>query len=130
MARKHKDKIKMAKATENDGIPDGGAIPENLRAKLAKHGMGEDPSQEEMMAAYDAYMEETDDGPDGRREMKRCMERMKMAMEGDEPEAKMDDMDEDDEARDGDVARIEAPPLSSRIQPQSRVLSPEGSMRT
>lgn len=111
MARKHKDKIKMAKATENDGIPDGGAIPENLRAKLAKHGMGEDPSHEEMMAAYDAYMEETDDGPDGpdgRREMKRCMERMKMAMEGDEPEAKMDDMDDDEETSEDKSKKMSA----------------------
>lgn len=97
---KTKDKtMAKANATENDGIPDGGAIPEHLRAKLAKHGMGEDPSHEEMMAAYDAYMEETDDGPDGRREMKRCMERMKMAEMGDdEPEAMDDDMDEESSA--------------------------------
>ena len=108
MARKHKDKKTMAKATENDGIPDGGAIPENLRAKLAKHGMGEDPSHEEMMAAYDAYMEETDDGPDGRREMKRCMERMKMAMDGDEPEAKMDDMDDDEETSEDKSKKMSA----------------------
>lgn len=119
MARKHKDKIKMAKATENDGIPDGGAIPENLRAKLAKHGMGEDPSHEEMMAAYDAYMEETDDGPDGRREMKRCMERMKMADMGDEPEAKMDDMDGDEEESSADKGKKMAAKLrqSANLDP-------------
>lgn len=117
MARKNKDKTKMAKATENDGIPDGGAIPENLRAKLAKHGMGEDPSREEMMAAYMTYMEETDDGPAERREMKRCME--KMAMDGDdEPEAKMD-MDEDDEESSADKGKKMAAKLrqSANLDP-------------
>lgn len=80
----------MAKANENEEpMNDGEKMPEHLRAKLAKCGMGEDPDHDAMMTAYMTYMSTSDDSPAERMEMRKCMERMKMA-DDDEEESSAD----------------------------------------
>lgn len=97
MAPKTKKESKPM-AMENDGIPDGGSLPEHLMSKLAKCGMPDGADKDGMMSAYMTYLSTTDDGPAERMEMRKAMEKMsKMAdMDEDEPAAKMDDdMDEE-----------------------------------
>lgn len=51
-------------------------FPENLAKKLAKYGLGDEMSPEMLQRAVSAYMEDTDDGPEARREMARAMKAM------------------------------------------------------
>lgn len=69
-------------------------LPENLRSKLAKHGLADDDSN--MQSALAAYLAESEDGPEARRDMAKAV-----AAAGDEPEASDDDP-EDDETSTGD----------------------------
>lgn len=67
---------------------------EELRDKLAKHGLAEDGGN--MEEAYSAYMAETEDGPAERKEMARAMEEMK------ESKAKAEDDKPEEESSTGD----------------------------
>lgn len=67
---------------------------EELRDKLAKHGLAEDGGN--MEEAYSAYMSETEDGPAERKEMARAMEEMK------ESKAKAEDDKPEEESSTGD----------------------------
>lgn len=52
-------------------------LPDELRAKLAKHGLGENPTREDVMAAFMTYLSTTDDGTEARQEMMRCVNALK-----------------------------------------------------
>lgn len=72
------------------------AMPDFLMNKLAKHGLGDDQSPEAIRKAYSAYMEETDDGAEARREMSRAMK----AMDDDEQKCRAEaDKDKDDDEK-------------------------------
>lgn len=53
------------------------ALPDELRAKLAKHGLGENPTREDVMAAFMTYLSTTEDGTEARQEMMRCVNALK-----------------------------------------------------
>lgn len=70
-------------------------IPENLLAKLAKHGLGEDLDRDSVMSAMAAYMSDTEDGPTDRKAMAACM--AAMSEDGKESMGKMDKDEETSE---------------------------------
>lgn len=77
-----------------------------MMGKLMKHGLMAETDKDQMRAAYEKYMAETDDGPNDRKMMAdmyaKCMSKMGMDEPGDGTQAKM----EKDEPGDGSQAKM------------------------